>query len=88
MPLIPITDYVVVFTESGIDYIPIIAEQYPLDVFIAGTPVRRDCFHLTIIDDDTAEEDEFLFLDLSLFDRQDKIKITLNSTRVTIIDNE
>ncbi len=63
-------------------------EQFPLDVFIAGTSVRRDCFHLIIIDDDTAEDEEFLFLDLSLFGRRDKIGITLNSTRVTILDNE
>ncbi len=78
----------VVFTESGMDYIPIIVEQYPLDVFLAGRSIRRKCFDLTIIDDDTAEDDEFLFLDLSLFGRQDKIGITLNTTRVTILDNE
>ncbi len=67
---------------------PIIAERFPLNVFIRRTSVRRECFHLTILDDDTAEDDEFLFLDLSLFGRRDKIRITLNTTRVTILDNE
>ncbi len=76
------------FTESGMDYRPLIAERFPLDVFLAGTSTRRDCFFLNILDDDTAEDDEFLFLDLSLLGRQDNIRITLNSTRVTILDNE
>ncbi len=79
------------FTESGIDYLPIIAEQFPLDVFLAGTSTRRDCFHLSILDDNTAENDEVIFLDLSLdtrFGPQDGTRITLNSTRVTIVDND
>ena len=59
-------------------------------MFIAGTSTRRDCFHLTILDDATAEDDEYLFLDLYLytvFDIQEETRIILNSTRVTIQDN-
>ncbi len=80
-----------VVAEPGIDYIPITAEEYPLDIFIAGTSIRRDCFHLSILEDATAEYDEYLFLDLyleeALFDIQEGTRIILNSTIVTIRDN-
>ena len=57
-------------------------------MFIAGTSTRRDCFHLTILDDATTEDDEYLFLDLYLdtvFGIQEETRIILNSTRVTIL---
>ncbi len=59
-------------------------------MFIAGTSTRRDCFHLTILDDATTEDDEYLFLDLYLdtvFGIQEETRIKLNSTKVTIQDN-
>ncbi len=60
-------------------------------MFIAGTATRRDCFHLSILEDTTAEDDEYLFLDLyleeTLFGIQEETRIILNSTRVTIQDN-
>ncbi len=57
--------------------------------FLARRAVRRSCFQLIIAEDDIREDDEFLFLDLSLDTRfsQERTTITLNSTRVTILDN-
>ncbi len=76
------------FTGPGIDYTPIVAEDFPLNQFIKGTSVRRDCFSLFIKDDLILENDEYLFLDLSLdtvFGIQEGTRIILNSTRVTIL---
>ncbi len=57
--------------------------------FLARRAVRRSCLQLIIVEDSILEDDEFLFLDLSLDTRfnQERTTITLNSTRVTIRDN-
>ena len=49
------------------------------------------CFDVTINDDNALENEESFFLDLSLdaiFGVQDGTRITLNSTEITIIDND
>ncbi len=72
------------FTELG-DYLETTG---PGIFFLAQAAARRSCFQLFIVEDDILEDDEFLFLDLSLDTRfsQEGIAITLNSTRVTILD--
>ena len=74
----------IVFTELG-DYL----ETMGLGIyFLARAAGRRSCFQLFIVEDNILEDDEFLFLDLSLDARfdQEGTTITLNSTRVTILD--
>ncbi len=74
-----------IFIELG-DYLETVG---PGIFFISWTALRRSCFQLFIVEDDILEDDEFLFLDLSLDTRfsQEGIAITYNSTRVTILDN-
>ncbi len=73
------------FTELG-DYRETTG---PAIFFLAQSSERSSCFQLIIVEDSIFEDDEFLFLDLSLDTRfnQEGIAITLNSTRVTILDN-
>ncbi len=73
------------FTEPG-DYLETTG---PGIFFLARSAVRRSCFQLFIVEDSILEDDEFLFLYLSLDTRfsQEGITIILNSTRVTILDN-
>ncbi len=73
------------FTELG-DYLETTG---PGIFFVEQTAQRRSCFQLFIVEDDILEDDEFLFLDLSLDRRfsREGIAIALNSTRVTILDN-
>ncbi len=72
------------FTEPG-DYLETTG---PGIFFLAQSSIRRSCFQLIIVEDSIFEDDEFLFLDLSLDTRfnQEGIAIILNSTRVTILD--